>query len=313
MNEFVVSARDLSKWYGEVIGLNSLNIGLPRGITGIVGPNGAGKSTLFKLATGMIKPNKGSITVMGEDPWRNHDLMKRIGCCPEYDNLSDYSTGKRYLYQVGALHGLRNEELKRRVKKTVREVDARDILSKDIDTYSQGMRQRLKLAGALLHDPDLLFLDEPLSGADPQARKDLIELIKDLHKEKEHDILVSSHVLSEIERMTSEIALLYKGRVIASGDISEVRGLIDKHPHNIVIDGVRKNALAKRLIDQNYVVSVGFEDNRRKMIVEVEKPDEFFQQIASLVNQTETEVFEMYSRDDNLQAVFDYLVGGGKR
>ncbi len=313
MNEFVVSARNLSKWYGDVIGLNSLNIGLPRGITGIVGPNGAGKSTLFKLATGMIKPNKGSITVMGEDPWLNHDLMKRIGFCPDYDNLSDYSTGKRYLYQVGALHGSRNEELKQRVKKTARDVGARDFLNKDIDTYSQGMRQRLKLAGALLHDPDLLFLDEPLSGADPQARKDLIELIKDLHEEKEHDILVSSHVLSEIERMTSEIALLYKGRVIASGDISEVRGLIDKHPHNIVIDGVRKNALAKRLIDQNYVVSVGFEDNRRKMIVEVEKPDEFFQQIASLVNQTETEVFEMYSRDDNLQAVFDYLVGGGKR
>ncbi len=310
MNGSVISARNLSRWYGDVIGLNSLNLDLSRGITGIVGPNGAGKSTLFKLATGMIKPNKGSISVMGEDPWMNHELMKKIGFCPDYDNLSDYSTGRRYLHHLGSLHGLRNEELKRRVKKTSNDVGARAFLDKDIDSYSQGMRQRLKLAGALLHDPDLLFLDEPLSGADPQARKDLIELIQNLHEEKEHDVLVSSHVLSEIERMTSEIALLYKGRVIASGDISEVRGLIDEHPHNIVIDGVNKNELAKLLLDLDYVVSVGFEDNRRKLVVEVEKPDDFFQQIPSLVNQTETEVFEMYSRDDNLQAVFEYLVGG---
>ncbi|MEF8873381.1 MAG: ABC transporter ATP-binding protein [Candidatus Thermoplasmatota archaeon] len=310
MNNSVVTAKNLSKWYDDVIGLNSLNIDLPSGVTGIVGPNGAGKSTLFKLATGMIKPNKGTISVMGEDPWMNHDLMKRIGFCPDYDNLSDYSTGRRSLHHLGSLHGLRNEELKRRVEKTSKDVGAQDFLDKKIDSYSQGMRQRLKLAGSLLHDPDLLFLDEPLSGADPQARKDLIELIQNLHEEKGHDVLVSSHVLSEIERMTTEIALLYKGRVIASGDISEVRGLIDKHPHNIVIDGTKKNELAKLLLDLDYVVSVGFEDNRRKLVVEVEKPDDFFQQIASLINQTETEVFEMYSRDDNLQAVFDYLIGG---
>lgn len=312
MNPSVISAKDLSKWYGDVIGLNSLNLELPRGITGIVGPNGAGKSTLFKLATGMIKPNKGSIRVMGEDPWMNHRLMEKIGFCPDYDNLSDYSTGRRYLHHIGSLHCLRNEVLKKRVEKTSNDVDARDFLDKQIDSYSQGMRQRLKLAGALLHDPDLLFLDEPLSGADPQARKDLIELIKNLHEEKEHDVLVSSHVLSEIERMTSEIALLYKGRVIASGDISEVRGLIDKHPHNIVIEGTKKNELAKRLLDLDYVVSVGFKDNRRRLVVEVESPDDFFRKIASLVNQTESEIFEMYSRDDNLQAVFDYLIGGKK-
>ncbi|MFP3871376.1 MAG: ABC transporter ATP-binding protein [Candidatus Natronoplasma sp.] len=310
MSKAVLSAVNLSKWYGEVIGLNSLNINLTKGVTGVVGPNGAGKSTLFKLATGMIKPNKGKIAVLGEDPWKNHGLMKNIGFCPDYDNLPDYSTGKRFLHYVGSLHGFKGEDLKRKVEETASAVDAQDFLEKDIDNYSQGMRQRLKLASALIHDPDLLFLDEPLSGADPQARKEIIDLIKDLHKKKDHDVLVSSHVLSEIERMTSDIALLYKGRTIASGDISEVRDLIDQHPHNIVIDGRNKKGLAKALLDLDYVVSVGFEDNRRKMVVEVEKPDDFFQDIASLVNETETEVLEMYSRDDNLQAVFDYLIGG---
>ncbi|MFO7792907.1 MAG: ABC transporter ATP-binding protein [Candidatus Saliniplasma sp.] len=310
MSGLVVKARNLSKWYGDVIGINSLNIDVHKGVTGIVGPNGAGKSTIFKLATGMIKPNKGEISVLGENPWLNDTIMGRIGFCPDYDNLSDYSSGSRFLRYIGSLHGLRKGRLERSISRTAELVGVKDFLDRDIETYSKGMRQRLKLAGALIHDPDILFLDEPLSGADPQARKDLIELIKDLHIKRDHDVLVSSHVLSEVERMTNDIVLIYKGRVIASGDISEIRSLIDEHPHHIVIEGSNKDELAKRLLDLNYIVSLGFEDNRRRLIIEVERADDFFQDIPSLVNETDVDIFEMYSRDDDLQAVFDYLVGG---
>jgi len=310
MTDFVLEANNLSKWYGDVIGINSLNLKIPEGITGIVGPNGAGKSTIFKLATGMIKPNKGEIKVLGENPWLNDKIIGRIGFCPDYENLADYSTGSRFLHYIGSLHGLKKEELDESIARTSRLVGADDFLNRKIETYSKGMRQRLKLAATLLHDPDVLFLDEPLSGADPQARKDLIELIKNLHIERKHDVLVSSHVLSEIERMTNDIVLIHKGRVIASGDISEIRSLIDEHPHRIVIEGGKIDDLAKYLLDLKYVVSLSFEDNKRRLIVEVEKADNFFKDIPSLINRTGADIFEMYSKDDNLQAVFNYLVGG---
>ncbi len=310
MTSTVLKAKGLSKWYDDVIGINSLNIEIATGITGIVGPNGAGKSTIFKLATGMIKPNKGRISVLGEDPWLNGPLMRKIGFCPDYDNLSDYSDGKRFLRYVGSLHGLRDKELDKRVSKTAELVGAEDFLNKDIEKYSKGMRQRLKLAGALIHDPDLLLLDEPLSGADPEARRDLIELIKGLHEEKGHDVLVSSHVLNEIERMTSSIALIYKGRVIASGDIAEIRELMDEHPQHIVLEGKNKKGLVKELIEMEQVLSITFEEGRKRIVIEVEKADVFFNVIPSLIKNTGAEIFEMYSMDDNLQAVFDYLVGG---
>ncbi len=312
MSDPVIVAKDLSKWYGEVIGLNDLNLEISDGITGLVGPNGAGKSTFFKLAMGLIKPNKGKIFVMGEDPWRNDSLMGRMGFCPDYDNLSDYSDGLHFLRQIGKLHGIGREKLKRRIKKTVSQVSAEGFIEKNIKEYSKGMRQRLKLAGALIHDPDMLLLDEPLSGADPRARKELIDVIKDLSETGNHDILVSSHVLNEIERMTSKIALIYKGSVLASGMITEIRDLMDEHPHNIVIEGKNKLGLAKRLLERDYVVSVGFEDNRRRLVVETTEPSDFFKEISSLVERSDIEVFEMYSRDDDLQAVFDYLVGDEK-
>ncbi len=305
----IVNAEDLSKWYGEVIGLNDLNLEISEGITGIVGPNGAGKSTFFKLAMGMIKPNKGDIFVMGEDPWQNKHLMEKIGFCPDYDSLSDYSDGIHFLRYVGKLHGIKGKELKKKIKRTVRRVNAEDFVEREIKEYSKGMRQRLKLAGALIHDPDLLFLDEPLSGADPKTRKDLIGVIGDLAEKRGHNVLVSSHVLSEIERMTDKIVLIYKGTVLASGEITEIRDLMDEHPHQVVIEGENKLGLAKRLLERDYVVSVGFEDNRRRLVIETQEPRDFFSEVSSMINESEIEVFEMYSRDDDLQAVFDYLVG----
>ncbi len=308
MNELIV-ARNLSKWYGEVIGLNSFNMAVQRGITGIVGPNGSGKSTLFKLMTGMIKANKGELYIMGEKPWLNNRLSGRIGFCPDYDNLPNEATGREFLQLAGGLHGLKGRHLNGRISYCSNMVGMDHALDRRIGGYSKGMRQRMKIAGAMVHDPKLLFLDEPLSGADPRARRSLIEIIRKLHREEGKDVVVSSHVLFEVEKMTRNVVLIYKGRAVASGDISGIRDLMDKHPHNIIVEGERMVELGKRLLEADHTVSVTFLGGKDRLKVEVTRPDEFFGNIPDIMLETGAEIREMYSLDDNLEAVFEYLVG----
>lgn len=308
MNDIKIKTVDLSKWYGKIIGLNSFQLEINSGITGLVGPNGSGKSTFFKLAIGSLRPKTGQILVLDQNPWMNQKLMSDIGFCPDYDNLSDETTGKEFLYLVGGLHALKGTVLKNRINEVSEIVGMRDELYRKIGGYSKGMRQRIKIAGSILHNPKLLLLDEPLSGADPNVRKSLINLIKTLNKDLGHDIVVSSHVLYEIERMTSKIALIYKGRAIASGEISDIRNLIDEHPHNIIIVGNKLEELAKKLLEKSYTISVGFQDDRKKIKIQVSKPDEFFNNIAELITNLKCEIEQMYSLDDNLEAVFNYLV-----
>jgi ABC-2 type transport system ATP-binding protein len=305
----IIQAQALSKWYGQVIGLNNFALRVMPGITGIVGPNGSGKSTFFKLVLGLIKPNVGSIIVLGESPWRNSGLHSSIGFCPDYESLPADSTGREFLTLVGRLHMMHGTALSKRIQEIAKLVEMDEALDRKTGGYSKGMRQRMKIAGALLHDPELLMLDEPLSGTDPLVRKDIIDLIKRLNKEHGHDVVVSSHVLFEIERMTHNVALVYRGRAVASGDISEIRNLIDRHPHNIIIEGERITALAKILLDQDYVVSVSFNDNKESVTIQVSKPDDFFNGLPALIDKAQCSVSKMYSLDDNLEAVFRYLVG----
>jgi ABC-2 type transport system ATP-binding protein len=305
----VIVAESLGKWYGEVIGLNNFMLEVKPGVTGVVGPNGSGKSTFFKLVLGLIKPNTGSITVFGQKPWGNSELHSDIGFCPDYESLPSDSTGREFLSLVGHLHAMEGSSLSRRIEEVATLVEMSHALDRKTGGYSKGMKQRIKIAGALLHDPQLLILDEPLSGTDPIVRKDLIDLTKRLNKEHGHDVVVSSHVLFEIERMTHDVALMYKGRTVASGDISEIRALIDKHPHNIVIEGDGISTLAKALLDERYTVSVAFNDDRKGITIQVSKPEEFFSEFPTLVDDTGSSVSSMYSLDDNLEAIFKYLVG----
>ena len=308
MNKSLIKTVDLSKWYGEIIGLNSFELEFSSGITGLVGPNGSGKSTFFNLAIGTLKPKTGQIMVLGQNPWMNTKLKSSIGFCPDYDNLSDEATGREFLELLGGLHGLKGMRLKNRINDVSDVVGMKDDLYRKIGGYSKGMRQRIKLAGSIIHEPKLLLLDEPLSGTDPQVRKSLIKVIKSLNRDLGHDIIVSSHVLYEIERMTNKIALIYKGRAIASGEISEIRNLIDEHPHNIIIEGNKLSDLAKKLLDMKYTISVGFQEERKSIKVQVSKPDEFFDTIIELITSLDCEIERMYSLDDNLEAVFNYLV-----
>ncbi len=305
----VISARALAKWYGEVIGLNGLELDVHPGITGMVGPNGSGKSTFFKLVTGLIKPSVGTVTVLGETPWGNRELMARIGLCPDYDNLNDEHTARYFLKVVGGLHGMTGSKLETRIEEVFKTVGMTDAADRRIGGFSKGMRQRMKIAGAMLHEPELLLLDEPLSGTDPLGRREIIDLVHELHRDLGHNVIVSSHVLHEVERLTDNVVVIYKGRAVATGHIREIRDLIDQHPHRIIVEADRLDLLVKLFVEMESVVSVEFAPDRSNVVLEVTKPDEFFNSVPDLVRDTNANVSKMYSLDDNLESVFRYLVG----
>ena len=302
----LVVADHLSKWYGQVIGLNDVSVSIPPGITGLLGPNGAGKSTLLKLLTGQLKPSKGSITVLGEPVWGNPRIFFRIGFCPEQDAFYDRMTGLEWVAGLARLNGLGEQESLAAARHALERVDLMDAANKKIGGYSKGMRQRVKLAQALVHDPELLILDEPLSGMDPIARRRTIRLIKEWAREG-RSILVSSHILHEIEAMTSSILLINNGRILAEGDVHQIRELIDEHPHTVHVRAERPRDLAREFLTRDDVLSLRLEQGA--IVVETSRPDSFYRYLTELAADGRAgEITEVTSPDDNLQAVFKFLV-----
>src|SRR5204862_2076533 len=240
----IITTDHVSKWYGQVIGLNDVTLTVPPGITGLLGPNGAGKSTFMKLMTGQLKPSKGTMTVLGEQIWGNPALYFRIGLCPEQDAFYERMTGMEWLTALVRLNGLTQEAAAAASRRALESVDLLDAADKKIGAYSKGMRQRVKLAQAIVHDPELLILDEPLSGMDPLARRRTIRLIRDWARAGK-SIIVSSHILHEIESMTANILLINNGRILAEGDVPHIRDLIDEHPHSVYVRGENPRALAR--------------------------------------------------------------------
>jgi ABC-2 type transport system ATP-binding protein len=306
MSAAILATDHLSKWYGQVIGLNDVTVSVPPGITGLLGPNGAGKSTLMKLITGQLKPSKGDVKVLGEPIWGNPGLFFRIGFCPEQDAFYDRMTGLEWVTALVRLNGLGDREAKDAAERALTAVDLMDAAGKRIGAYSKGMRQRVKLAQALVHDPELLILDEPLGGMDPIARRKTIRMIRDWAKQGK-SILVSSHILHEIESMTANILLINNGRILAEGNVHQIRDLIDTHPHTVYIRAENPRSLAREFLARADVISLRFEPGA--VVVETGKPDEFYGRLTELVAAGECgAVEEVTSPDDNLQAVFKYLV-----
>lgn len=306
MSAGIVSADHVSKWYGQVIGLNDVSVTVPPGITGLLGPNGAGKSTFMKLITGQLKPSKGSVTVLGEPIWRNPHLYFQIGFCPEQDAFYDRMTGLEWVTALVRLNGLGEKEGTAAAVRALTAVDLMDAAHKKIGAYSKGMRQRVKLAQAIVHDPQLLILDEPLSGMDPLARRKSIRLIREWARAGK-SIIVSSHILHEIESMTSNILLINNGRILAEGNVHSIRELIDTHPHTVFVRGADPRALARRFLAEDDVLSLRFEPGA--VVIETAKPDSFYARLTSLATSGEAgSIDEVTSPDDNLQAVFRYLV-----
>jgi ABC-2 type transport system ATP-binding protein len=302
----VITAEHLSKWYGQVSGLNDVSVKVPPGITGLLGPNGAGKSTFMKLVTGQLKPSKGAVEVLGEPIWGNPALYHRIGFCPEQDAFYDRMTGLGWVTALVALNGLEPAEAEAAARRALEAVDLLDAADKKIGAYSKGMRQRVKMAQALAHDPDVLILDEPLGGMDPLMRRRTIRLIREWGRSGK-SVLVSSHILHEIESMTSNILLINNGRILAEGNVHQIRELIDTHPHSVFIRAEDPKALARALLVEDGVISMRFEPGA--VSVETARPDAFYARLTEMAASGEAGVIdEVTSPDDNLQAVFKYLV-----
>jgi ABC-2 type transport system ATP-binding protein len=302
----IVTADHVSKWYGQVIGLNDVSVNVPPGITGLLGPNGAGKSTFMKLITGQLQPSKGTLKVLGEPIWGNPHLYFQIGFCPEQDAFYDRMTGLEWVTALVRLNGLSEKEADEAARRALTAVDLMEAADKKIGAYSKGMRQRVKLAQAVAHDPELLILDEPLSGMDPLARRRTIKLIKDWGRAG-RSVVVSSHILHEIESMTSNILLINQGRILAEGNVHQIRDLIDEHPHTVYIRADETRALAREFLTAADVLSLRFED--QAVIVQTARPDAFYSRLTAMAAAGEFgAIHEVTSPDDNLQAVFQYLV-----
>ena len=304
----VIETKNLSKWYGNVLGLSDVSLQIEPGITGILGPNGAGKSTFLKLISGQIKPNIGNVTIKGQRIRNNYSLFSIIGFCPEQDFFYEEMTGWQFVTSLLKLHHLSAPEIEAKAQEALEIVELIEDKDRVIKSYSHGMRQRLKFAQAIAHRPEIVILDEPLQGLDPLGRRKIIQLIKS-YKREGKTIIVSSHVLPEIEAMTKRIILIHQGKIFAQGDIHYIRDLIEAHPHIISIRCSNPRNLASKFIKEDYVLRIHFGAADNSLLVETNNRDKFFSLLPSLFIENNIEVDEITSPDDNLQAVFDYLVG----
>jgi len=304
----VIQTLHLSKWYGNVLGLNDVTLEIEPGITGLLGPNGAGKSTLMKLLTGQMKPNIGKALIWGEPIWNNYSHFSRIGFCPESDAFYEEISGWEFLTGLLGLHGFSSGDARGMAEEALSIVELANDKDRKIRSYSRGMRQRIKFAQAIAHDPELIVLDEPLSGLDPLGKRKTIRLIKEF-KSRGKTILVSSHVLPEIEALTSDIILIHQGKILAKGDIHFIRDLIESHPHVIYIKCAGVRELAAKFVREDFIRKLDFGPNGDSLVVETHNRDGFFGRLPAVLLENGIQVEEISSPDDNLQAVFDYLIG----
>jgi ABC-2 type transport system ATP-binding protein len=303
----IIKTTALSKWFGEIVAVNNLELDIGPGVTGLLGPNGAGKSTFMKLALGLYAPSRGTIEVLGAPPRNNLDVLRRIAYCPETDTFYENLTGYEFVYWLNRYWGMRHKDAARATEAACDLVHMTERMHDPIDEYSKGMRQRIKIAQALTRQSELLLLDEPMNGLDPQGREEMFALIRRLGDEG-HSVIVSSHILYEVERATDNVVLIYNGAVLAQGRVREIRDLIDKHPHTIDVQSSAPRIVAKLLSEDHGIMSIEFREGG--LTLRTRAPQSCYAQLNQLVLDKTAPIESITCADDNLQAVFDYLVAG---
>ena len=304
----VVYFNGVSKSYGRIHALSNVTLGLSGGVTGILGMNGAGKSTLFKLLMGKLRPSAGEVKLFGVDPWKNPSPYAKVGFVPEHEKMHDWMTALEFVSTFARLHGMTRSEAKTEAARVLDFVGLSDVANKEIGRFSKGMRQRTKIAHALVNDPELIVLDEPLQGCDPLARTTIMNVIRELGK-LGRTVLVSSHILSEIERITEQIVILHQGKLVALGNLHAIRERLDQIPHTIRIVSDDARALAKDILAHPAVFGVSF-PNETELLIQTYHFGQMHAELPRLIVENGHNVHLIDNPDDDLESLLHYLAGG---
>ena len=295
----------VSKFFGSVVAVSDVSFGIDQGVTALLGPNGAGKSTLFRMLCGLTPPSRGSVSVLGADPRTDRDVRGRLSLVPQQDALFDHLSASEFLEFAARSHAITNPVAA--AARALGLVDLADVGAKPVGQFSKGMRQRVKVAAALVNDPEVLILDEPLTGLDPVQRRHMITLFHQLGDEG-RCVLVSSHVLDEVAKIGSRILVIAQGRLVASGDYRDLRELMDDRAHRIRVGASDPRRLASALVERGLVSGLSIDD--RNVLVDTVDVDAFGRQVAALSVELGVRLTEVSPLDDDLESVFKYLVEG---
>ena len=299
---------NVSRFYGEVLGVNRVNLSIGPGITSLVGPNGSGKTTLMNLMTGLIRPSRGTINVLGIPSGRPEELFRKMGYCTQFDAFPKGLTGYQFIYSFLLVHGMIESEAAKLTGEALQRVSMTEAADRPVAAYSKGMRQRIKLAQAIAHRPTVLVLDEPLNGLDPMARNETIELFKQWGEEGRH-VIVSSHILHEVDRISDQVILLSHGYVVAEGQIQGVRSEVKDQPMQILVRCDKPGLLASRLFEQDHVVEAKVNEDGRGLLVRTHDADSLYLLLNRIVLDNGLEVEAVAPADDDVNSVYQYLIG----
>ncbi|MCC6857727.1 MAG: ABC transporter ATP-binding protein [Bryobacterales bacterium] len=299
---------DVSRFYGEILGVNHVNLSIPPGVTSLVGPNGSGKTTLMNLMTGLIQPTQGAIRVLGIPPTHPDQLFLRTGYCTQFDAFPKGFTGYEFVYSYLRVHGKSHKEADRLALEALERVNMTEAAGRNVAAYSKGMRQRIKLAQAIAHNPRVLVLDEPLNGLDPMARAETIALFREWAAEGRH-VIVSSHILHEVDRISDQVILMSHGYVVAEGEIQGVRSEVKEHPMQVLVRCDRPGALAARLFEQDHVVEASILEDGRSLSIRSRDADSLYLLLNRVVLEAGLEVESVAPGDEDVNSVYQYLIG----
>ena len=313
--EKLIVFEDVSKFYGEILGVNRVNLSIAPGITSLVGPNGSGKTTLMNLMTGLLKPTRGRISVLGTSPDSPQELFRKVGYCAQFDSFPRGATGREFIEFYLRTHGGTRRAVENLTHQALERVSMLEAADRKVAGYSKGMRQRIRLAQSIAHNPAVLILDEPLNGLDPMARAEIIRLFRQLAAEGLY-LIISSHILHEVDMMSDSVVLLNNGYVVAEGNVHGVRDEIEEHPIQILIRCDRPQLLAARVFEQDgaAVVEARLHDDRQGLFVKTKRPDDFYLLLNRVVLDGDIEIESVAPADDDLSAVYQYLISsdGGR-
>jgi ABC-2 type transport system ATP-binding protein len=301
-----IDVQDVSKWYGDKVAVSDISFSLGPGVTALLGANGAGKTTTLKMLTGLLRPSKGKVRVLGQSVVANPALYRRIGVVPEHEGLYPFLSALEFVELTARLYHL--PKPREAARSALQTVELLDSANRKLGAFSKGMRQRVKIAQALVHDPEILFLDEPLSGADPRQRISMMELLTHMGASG-RTILISSHILYEVERMGSNVLVIVHGKLAAEGDFHSIRALMDDRPRRVRVTCSDPRGLAQALVAVPGTRSVEIDDDgSRSLVAQTSAPLEFHQAITSKAQAAQVRVFGIEGLDEDLESVFRYLM-----